>query len=89
MPSAIPQSVINVKEKDTGKPIAHHALELKFSVTSEADGDTTQPSVQARGKARVIEAKVRVMEAKAGATAKEIGATAKEIGAKEVSRDRD
>ena len=29
-----PQKVINVKEKDTGKLIAHHALELNFSVIS-------------------------------------------------------
>ena len=49
---------------------------------SAAGWDIMQPSVKARGKARVIEAKARVMEARAvGARAgKEIGAKAKEIG---------
>ena len=52
---------------------------------SVAGGDIMQPSVQARGKARLMEAKARVMEARAvGARAgKEIAAKAKEIRERE------
>ena len=73
------RNVIHVKEKDTGKLIAHHAWELKFRVISVAGGDIMQPSVQAWGKAKVMEgkAKEKVVGAKAG---KEIRAKAKETG---------
>ena len=84
MPLAIPRSVINAKEKETGKLNAHHALEKTNHAISAAGGDIMQPSVQARGKARVTEAKVRVMESEFGArAAKVIGPRAKEIGARE------
>ena len=93
MPFAIPRRIIHVKEKGTGKLNAHHALEKTNHAISAAGGDIMQPSVQARGKARVTDAKARVMEAKTGARAtKVIGAKAKDIGAreekaKEVSRE--
>ena len=77
-----PHNVINMKEKDTGKLIAHHALELKLHVINAAGGDIMQPSVQARGKAKVMEGKGK--EKVIGAIAeKEIGVKAKELGERE------
>ena len=82
MPLAIPESVVNVKKKDTGKLIAHHALELQFHVMSAAGGNIMRLSVQAMEKAKVMEgkAKEKVIGARAG---KEIGAKAKEIRERE------